>query len=282
MDVAALRAAIAARPRARATPPFLVVGTAGSVSTGAVDPLPAIAAICRAEDLWFHVDGAYGGVRRRGPRARRTTCAGSREADSVAVDPHKWLYAPLEAGCALVRDRGAAARRVLLSPALLPLRGAKRPNYVDYGPQNSRGFRALKVWLALRQVGAAGYRRMIGDDIRLARRARRRGRARTPSSRRPREPQHRDVPLRARGPARAARGGAAVEEYLNELNQALLDRLQKGGEVFVSNAVLGGRYVLRACIVNFHTARADVEALPEIVVTNGRALDATMRPAELA
>ena len=121
MDLAALDAAIDA-DRAAGELPFLVVGTAGSVSTGAVDPLPEHRRALPRADLWFHVDGAYGGFAAAVPgRAGRPPCA-LREADSIAVDPHKWLYAPLEAGCVLVRDRGRAARHVLLPPALLPFR----------------------------------------------------------------------------------------------------------------------------------------------------------------
>jgi glutamate/tyrosine decarboxylase-like PLP-dependent enzyme len=155
-------------------------------------------------------------------------------------------------------------------------------NYVDYGPQNSRGFRALKVWLALRQVGAAGYRQMIGDDIRLSQ-------AMADAVRRHAELEFvtqslsittfRFVPL----DARSTIGKPETEKYLDALNREALDRLQRGGEAFVSNAVVGGRYVLRACIVNFHTTRADVEALPEIVARVGRTVAAefTVRSADL-
>ncbi len=123
--------------------PFLVVGTAGSVSTGAVDPLPEIAEICRAHDLWFHVDGAYGGLAAMLPEAS-SDLRGLSEADSIAVDPHKWLYAPLEAGCALVRDEARLREAFAYHPPYYHF-GVEAINYVDYGPQNSRGFRALKV-----------------------------------------------------------------------------------------------------------------------------------------
>jgi glutamate/tyrosine decarboxylase-like PLP-dependent enzyme len=148
---------------------------------------------------------------------------------------------------------------------------------VDYGPQNSRGFRALKVWLALRQVGAAGYRRMISDDMALSRAMA------AAVGRRP-ELQlltqalsittFRYVPLDLRSTV----DQAATEQHLNTLNRALLDRTQREGEAFVSNAVIGGQYALRACIVNFHTRLADVEALPEMMVRVGRVLDAELRP----
>jgi glutamate/tyrosine decarboxylase-like PLP-dependent enzyme len=257
----------------------MVIGTAGSVSTGAVDPLLALAALCREQNLWFHVDGAYGGFAAASPEAP-ADLRGLREADSVAVDPHKWLYAPLEAGCALVRNPEALRGAFAYHPPYYHF-AERATNYVDCGPQNSRGFRALKVWLALRHVGAAGYRDMITDDIRLSR-------ALAGLVRRDPELEcltqdlsittFRYVPtdLRARA------GEPAIDDYLNELNKELLDRLQRGGELFVSNAVVDGKYALRACIVNFHTSLDDVDAVPAIVVRLGRAVDAQMRPATLS
>lgn len=273
MDVAALRAAVA-EDRARGDRPFLVVGTGGSVSTGAVDPLPELAAICRDEDLWFHVDGAYGGFAAAVPEAP-DDLRGLALADSVAVDPHKWLYAPLEAGCAFVRDAEVLRRAFAYHPAYYHF-DEQVVNFVDRGLQNSRGFRALKVWLALRQAGASGYRAAIGADIRLAARLADAVRA------------HGEFEVVTRAlsiatfryvPAdlRARVGEAEAEQHLDALNRALLDASQKAGEVFVSNAVVNGRYVLRACIVNFHTAEPDVDAIPEILARAGRAIDARLR-----
>jgi glutamate/tyrosine decarboxylase-like PLP-dependent enzyme len=274
MDIGALRRQIEI-DAAAGDVPCIVVGTAGSVSTGAVDPLVEISALCKGYGVWFHVDGAYGGFAAAVPEApedlRRLSLA-----DSVAVDPHKWLYAPLEAGCALVRDREALRAAFAYHPPYYHFE-ERATNYVDYGPQNSRGFRALKVWLALRQVGAAGYRKMIADDIRLSR-------AMAAAIDR-----HPELQLTSQDLSiatfrylprdlRTRVGEAAIESHLDALNRELLDRLQRGGEAFVSNAVLDGRYVLRACIVNFHTARADVEALPEIVARIGRVIDAELRP----
>jgi glutamate/tyrosine decarboxylase-like PLP-dependent enzyme len=244
------------------------------VSTGAVDPLDEIAALCRQRQVWFHVDGAYGGFAAAVPEAPPALRALG-AADSVAIDPHKWLYAPLEAGCALVRDPERLRAAFAYHPPYYHFE-EQATNYVDYGPQNSRGFRALKVWLALRQVGAAGYRRMIADDIRLARAMAESVRA---------EP---DLELATQDlsittfrfvPAdlRPRAGTRRVDEYVDLLNRTLLDRIQRGGEAFVSNAVVGGRYLLRACIVNFHTRAADVEALVEIVMRVGRAVDAELR-----
>jgi glutamate/tyrosine decarboxylase-like PLP-dependent enzyme len=166
MDVDTLRRTMDA-DMAAGDLPCIVVGTAGSVSTGAVDDLPAIAVACRERGAWFHVDGAYGGFAAASPDAPADLIA-LRDADSVAVDPHKWLYAPLGGRMRAGARPRAAARGVRLSSPYYHFE-ERATNYVDYGPQNSRGFRALKVWLALRQVGAAGYRAMIADDMRLAR-----------------------------------------------------------------------------------------------------------------
>jgi glutamate/tyrosine decarboxylase-like PLP-dependent enzyme len=272
MDVAALRRQIEADASAGEIP-CMVVGTAGSVSTGAVDPLWEIGALCKERNLWFHVDGAYGGFAAALPQAP-DDLRGLSEADSVAVDPHKWLYAPLEAGCALVRDPEALRAAFAYHPPYYYFE-EQAINYVEYGPQNSRGFRALKVWLALRQVGAAGYRQMIGEDIRLSRAL-----AQAVSLHPELElvtqelsiTTFRYVPIDLRD-----RQKDLVEHYLDTLNREILDRLQRGGEVFVSNAVVGGRHVLRACIVNFHTTQADVEALPAIVARVGQTVDAELR-----
>ncbi len=277
MDVAALAARIAA-DRAASVRPFLVVGTGGSVSTGAVDPLPAIRDLCRREDLWFHVDGAYGGFAAAAPGAPADLRALA-HADSVAVDPHKWLYAPLEAGCALVRDAEALRAAFSYHPPYYHF-GEGVTNYVDFGMQNSRGFRALKVWLMLQHAGASGYRAMIEEDMRLSRAL-----AAAVGAHPELEPLTQSLSIatfrcvpRDLG-ARLAE--PAVAEYLDDLNRAVLDRVQREGEAFVSNAVVVGRYALRACIVNFHTGEADVEALPGIVARVGARLDAELRPAAL-
>jgi glutamate/tyrosine decarboxylase-like PLP-dependent enzyme len=280
MDVAALEQQIIA-DRAAGRRPFLVVGTAGTTATGAIDPLAAMAAICRKYNLWFHVDGAYGAPAAALPDAS-PQLLGLREADSIALDPHKWLYSPLEAGCALVRDPNHLLATFSHHPTYYNFNGSEGDppiNYHEFGLQNSRGFRALKVWLALRQVGRTGYVQMIGDDIRLAQ-------ALSASIRLYPELQavtqnlsittFRFVPPDLRGEP------TLVEPYLNQLNAEILNRLQKGGEAFVSNAVVGGQYLLRACIVNFRTTLADVEALPEIVIRLGRQVDAELRPQSLA
>ena len=260
--------------------PFLVIGTAGTVSTGVVDPLNAIATICREFDLWFHVDGAYGAFAallldgRQGVEVP-ADLGGISLADSVAVDPHKWLYALLEAGCVLVRNQEALRETFSYHPPYYHF--AEEPStidYYEYGPQNSRGFRALKVWLALRQVGRAGYAEMISDDILLAQELYQLVEA------------HPELQAFTRGlsittfryvPADLTRGSESVEAYLNQLNTELLNRLQRGGEALLSNAVIRGTFLLRACVVNFRTSLEDIEALPVLITRIGREVDAVLR-----
>jgi glutamate/tyrosine decarboxylase-like PLP-dependent enzyme len=273
MDVKALRQRIEADVAAGDLP-CITVGTAGSVSTGAVDPLPEVATVCREHGVWFHVDGAYGGFAAAVPDAPEDL-RGLSQADSVAVDPHKWLYAPLEAGCALVRDPERLRDAFAYHPPYYHF-DEHATNYVDYGPQNSRGFRALKVWLSLRHAGAAGYRKMISDDILLSRTL---ADAVTRSSSLQLASQSLSITAFRYVPPdlRSKIGEDSVERHLDALNRTLLDRLQRSGEAFVSNAVVGGRYMLRACIVNFHTSATDVAALPEIVIRLGHQVDVELR-----
>jgi glutamate/tyrosine decarboxylase-like PLP-dependent enzyme len=277
IDVAALRRQIEA-DKANGDLPFIVVGTAGSVGTGTVDPLSDIRTVCNEFDVWFHVDGAYGGFAAAVPEAPEALRALA-DADSVAVDPHKWLYAPLEAGCALVRDPETLRKAFSYHPPYYFL-DERAINYVDYGPQNSRVFRALKVWLALQHVGASGYRQMIGDDIRLSREMAKAVRA---SDELQLVTQDLSITTFRYVPRdlRASLGDAAVETHLNALNQDVLDRVQRGGEAFVSNAVVNGAYLLRACIVNFHTDQEDIDALIRIVLRVGREVDAEIRSASV-
>jgi glutamate/tyrosine decarboxylase-like PLP-dependent enzyme len=247
--------------------PFLVVGSAGTVSTGAVDPLPDLAAFCQERNLWFHVDGAYGAFAARVIGAP-SDLIGLSVADSVAVDPHKWLYTPLEAGCALVRNPAALRNAFSYHPPYYSFE-VEAMNYYDIGPQNSRGFRALKVWLTLQHAGAAAYREMIGDDITLARHLYDMAAA---------HPELevitqnlsittlRYVPVELR----ASIGSEQTEAYLNCLNQLLLTYLENSGEAFGSNALIDGKYALRFCIVNFRTSTDDIEAMPQLVARLGR------------
>lgn len=261
--------------------PFLVVGTGGSVATGAVDPLPEIAALCREEGIWFHVDGAYGAPAARVSGAPPDLAALG-DADSVAIDPHKWFYAPLEAACALVREPASLLGAFSYRPSYYHFHGlAEDPpvNFYEWGPQNSRGFRALKVWLAFRQIGRAGHAKLIAEDIALARRM---------FDRIDAHPELEAMTLglsittfRYVPPSLANAGLSAADRtsYLNELNTALLTRLEESGAVYLSNAVIDEQFLLRACIVNFRTSSEDVDAIPEIVAREGRLLHEAMSAA---
>jgi glutamate/tyrosine decarboxylase-like PLP-dependent enzyme len=256
--------------------PFLVVATAGSVSTGIVDPVRELAAFCKDEDLWLHADGAYGA-----PAAVLPEAPGDlrslRLADSVALDPHKWLYCPLEAACVVTRDPEALRNAFAFYPQyyMLDAEQDEGTNFYQLGMQNSRGFRALKVWLALRAAGRKGYEESIRQDIRLAERLYERAehhREFAPGSVHLSITTFRFVPEDLHGEETAE-----TEEYLNRLNESLLAEIQAGGQLFVSNAVVNGRYLLRACIVNFRTTETDIDELPDAIAEIGRRIDGRLR-----
>jgi aromatic-L-amino-acid decarboxylase len=259
------------------TQPFIVIGNAGDVSTGAVDDLKAIASICKAHNLWFHVDGAYGIPAAIVPE-QKNLFEGIGEADSIAVDPHKWLYNPLEAGCTLVKDPNHLIEAYSSHPVYYNFSNdgeALSQNYYEYGFQNSRGFRALKVWLTLQQAGRNGYVKMIREDIRLSELLFEKVKA------------HPDLEavtqnlsittLRYVPP-----GQSSEQTYLNQLNEALLNELQQAGEVFLSNALVDEKYCLRACIVNFRTSEKDIDEIIDIVLREGKKLHEKLRKNQTA
>jgi glutamate/tyrosine decarboxylase-like PLP-dependent enzyme len=192
------------------------------------------------------------------------------------MDPHKWLYAPLEAGCALVRDPSTLLDAFSHHPAYYHFdQGDEHGlNYYEYGLQNSRGFRALKVWLGLRHLGREGYAKCISDDIQLSKELYRRVSA---------EPELEAVTQSLSictfryVPEGVKPGSPDSDTYLNRLNENLLARIERSGEAFLSNAVVRGAFVLRSCIVNFRTTRHDVEAIPGIVTRLGREVDRELR-----
>ena len=275
MDIEKLDQQIA-EDLAKGYAPFLVVGTAGSIATGAIDPLSEIAKICRQYDLWFHVDGAYGAPAAVLPELAESF-KGLSEADSVAIDPHKWLYSPLEAGCILVRNEQSLIDSFSFHPEYYNFAGAADDpgtNYLDFGLQNSRGFRALKTWLGLRQAGRNGYEKMIRRNIELAKNLF--------------ELASKEAELEATShnlsittfryiPHDLSESLIVEESYLNILNEQLLNNLQAGGKVFLSNAIVDQKYCLRVCIVNFRTNPDNLEALVKIVLDEGRKIDRPLR-----
>ena len=247
--------------------PIMVIGTAGDVSTGVVDKLDRIAEICKKHDLWFHVDGAYGAPAAVIPNLKHMF-NGIQEADSIALDPHKWLYSPLEAGCTLVKNPQHLIDTFSSHPEYYNFskdEEGSATNFYEYGLQNSRGFRALKVWLALQQVGRNGYERMIQEDIDLAElfyELANKHPELEAVSQNLSITTLRYLPLDLEIPV--------DPQYLNSLNETLLDELQQGGEVFLSNAIVQDAYCLRGCIVNFRTSQKDIEEIIEIIVREGK------------
>jgi glutamate/tyrosine decarboxylase-like PLP-dependent enzyme len=261
MDVCALRDAVAA-DRAAGRRPFCVAASAGSVNTGAIDPLEALAELCSAEQLWLHVDGAIGGVGALDPALAPRYAAMSR-ADSVALDPHKWLSVPVECGCALVRD-GALLRDTfsLVPPYLRTEEGrgfGGLPWYSEYGFQQTRGFRALKLWMTLQHMGRAGVARLVSRHRALAQDLAREIDAAPDLERL--APVELAIVCFRYTPA-DLRGN---EPRLNALNKVLVEEIQTGGEVFLTGTMLKGRFALRASVMHYATTEDDVAALVEVV-----------------
>ncbi len=271
IDVAALEQQIAADRQAGILP-ACVIGNAGTINTGAVDDLAALARLCKRQKLWFHVDGAIGAVVAIAPRHRHLV-AGIEEADSVALDLHKWLHVPFEAGCALVRDHSAQRAAFALTPEYLEhaARGlASGPLWFsELGPQLSRGFRALKVWLSFKEHGLDKFGRLIDQNIAQA---------------------HELARLIALEPAlevmapvvlnivcfRYRRPGA-TEAQANAFNQELLIRLHESGIAAPSYTTLGGKYCLRAALANHRTRPEDLGILVQAVLKLGADLGASAR-----
>ncbi len=243
--------------------PLAVVASAGSTNTGSIDPLEGIAAVCRQQDLWFHVDGAYGAPAILIDRYR-DALAGLALADSVAVDPHKWLQIPVEAGVTLVRDRSLLRDTFSLVPAYLRTDGGEDGvegpiSFAELGFQQTRGFRALKIWFGLRDLGKRRIERLIDQNCRLAERLHAEAvgahdlEALAP-------PSLSVVCFRAVPPS--LRGD---EARLDALNRAIVERIQLGGAFFVARTVLRGRTAIRVCIVNGGARPSDVTALIRLV-----------------
>ncbi len=252
-----LREAVAEDHRA-GLHPAIVVGNAGTVNTGSIDPLEELADFCRGESLWFHVDGAYGAMAMVSPRLR-PLFAGIERADSIASDPHKWLYVPYEAGAALVREAGRLAdafrkpAEYLVQDAESPVNGPVFFN--ERGYELSRGFKALKVWMGLKCHGRQGYAGAIERDVGLARFLADAVDAH-PDFERPSEPVLSIATFRY-----CPKGRALSDQALDSLNRQIANRLVGSGSFFLAPTVLKGRVALRVCIVNFRTSEDDLRLL---------------------
>ncbi len=279
MRMDALREAVA-RDRAAGVRPLAVVATAGTVATGAVDPMVEIADLCAEEGMWMHVDAAYGGPAVLAEDLR-PLFTGIERAHSIAFDPHKWMYTPHSGGCVLVRDLFWLVDSFGASATYVYEDKERTKHGLDlgmFGPQYSRGFQALKVWVSLLSHGRLAYGRRISHDARLAR--------------------YLGDVIEARPDFELAcpvglsitcfryvppglPDGPERDPYLNRLNERLMTEIQLDGRVFYSNAVLDGRFVLRSCLVNFRTEAGDMDAVVEVTAELGAKLDQELRPESL-
>jgi glutamate/tyrosine decarboxylase-like PLP-dependent enzyme len=278
MRVDELAAAIEA-DRAAGVRPLAVVATAGTVGTGAIDPLEEIADVCEREDLWFHVDAAYGGPAVLADDLR-PRFAGIERAHSIAFDPHKWLYTQHSGGCVLVRDLFWLVDSFGVMPAYVHEDKERTGHGLDlsmFGPQFSRGFTALKVWLSLLAFGSRAYGARISHDAELARYL--------GALVEWREDFELACPVglsitcfRYVPPDLPAEPSEQRERYLDLLNQRIMTEVQLDGRVLYSNAVVDGRFVLRTCVVNFRTEARDMDAVVDVTAEIGARLDRELRP----
>jgi glutamate/tyrosine decarboxylase-like PLP-dependent enzyme len=251
--------------RAAGRRPFCVIANAGSTNTGAVDPLPGLAALCQRENLWLHVDAAYGGAAILTDFGREML-AGLEMADSLVIDPHKWLFQPYEIGCILVRDQDLLRESFNYNPEYLQdLQGEQAGiNYSEYGVQLTRSFRALKLWMSIMVFGLAAFRAAVARGFELAKVAEEEISRRTlfelvtPA-------QMGVVTFRIRPPS-------AAEDELEHLNRALVEAVIAAGFAMISSTRLRGRTVLRLCLINPRTEAGDVGRVLEHVEELGRKL----------
>jgi aromatic-L-amino-acid/L-tryptophan decarboxylase len=236
-----------------------VIASAGTVNTGAIDPLTEIAAVARAHDLWLHVDGAYGALAALAVPEKLKGLGG---ADSISLDPHKWLFQPLDCGCLLHRHIGTARKTFTYTGAYAkqlssdPIEGFV---YFEESMELSRRFRALKLWLSLRFHGVQKFRDAIRVNLEQARRLA----AAVKSC----------AALELVAPVelsavcfRHLLNDRATEEERNRFNVALLKKVVSRGRIYLSNAELKGKFCLRGCIVNHLTTDADIdEVVPEVL-----------------
>jgi aromatic-L-amino-acid decarboxylase len=261
LDTARLAAAVAA-DRRDGHRPMAVVASAGTTNTGAVDPLDRIADLCAENEMWMHVDGAYGALGVLHPELADVYTGLSR-ANSITLDPHKWLSVPIECGCALVQDRALMQRTFSLIPPYLRteegLGVGGPPSYAEYGFQQTRAFRSLKFWMTLQHMGRDGVRDMVIRHVALARLLA--GVIDGAPDFQLMAPLTLSVVCFRYVPP----GGPWDDDYLDQLNRSIEAQVQTDGRVFLTATTLRGRFVLRACILHYGTTQDDIEALVDVV-----------------
>ena len=263
IDIDALRAAIA-EDRKAGFRPACVIGTAGTVNTGAIDDLQALASLAAQEDLWFHVDGCIGALIAIAPE-NAPLVAGIERANSIALDPHKWLHAPFEVGCALIRDASAHRSTFAVTPEYLEStpRGLASGQWLhDFGLQTSRGFRALKVWMALKEHGIEKFGRLVDQNIAQGHTLGRLIEA-EPLLELIAPPNINIVCFRYRG-------DGLTGEQQKALNSEIMLRLQEEGTAALSDTTVHGQHCLRVAINNHRTRREDLDLLVRETVRLGR------------
>jgi len=242
-----LLAAAIRRDRDAGKQPFCVVAAGGTINTGAIDPLNDVADICAAQNMWLHIDGAYGALFVLSSRIKEALQACSR-ADSIALDPHKLLFAPLEAGCVLVRDREKLRRAFGFSASYIP--DEQDPlftNFMDYGPLLSRSFKAFKIWCALQVFGLNAFTAAIEHMLDIARYMGERIQA---------QPAFELMtPVTLSAVCFRIRNGSEAE------NQRILTGLIDEGTALLGPVRLVGRFGMRACITNYRTTREDIDLI---------------------
>ena len=264
LDMRALEHAVAS-DRAAGCTPVAVCANAGASSTGAIDPLEAMADYCAAEGIWMHVDAAYGGfaaITEEGKQLLR----GMERADSIGLDAHKWLFTPYEAGCLLVRDAGTLEKAFSVRHDILQdtVWGANHPNFADRGLQLSRSFRALKVWMSIQTFGMTAFRNAVSKGMKLAAEAENYIRA--------------SELLEVMSPAclgivcfRVNPGDANLgEDAIEEVNRSVLARVFWDDRAFISSASPAGKFTLRLCIINHNTSWTDVRETLQAIERFGR------------
>jgi glutamate/tyrosine decarboxylase-like PLP-dependent enzyme len=273
MNVGALRQTIAADIE-DGMRPFCIVASAGTVNTGTIDPLDEIAEVAKEFNLWFHIDGAYGALAAL-DATKRPLFRGLDRADSISLDPHKWLYVPIDSGCLLFRDEARARAAFAFDGAdyikVHEENEAEAFAFWNYGPELSRRFRALKIWLTLRYYGVRRIARAISEDNAMAAYLGNQVEAAADfellAAAKLSICCFRYVPPGYQARLQSADKGtcAALDAELDRLNTNIMNAVQRGGRAYISSATLCGKFALRACITNFRTTRGDIDETLEII-----------------
>lgn len=271
MDIAALEKAIA-DDRAVGVLPAGIIATAGTTNTGAIDDLSAIETICRRENIWFHVDGCIGALIKLS-NVHQHLVEGLELADSVALDPHKWLHTPFEAGCILMRDAEKHHSALEMHGDYLQMqtRGVMAGKFLaDYSLELSRGYKALKIWMSLKENGVAKFGRLIDQNIEQAKYLTKRIEA---------EPELEMLaPTTINIVCFRYRGERHDEASIKALNIELMLQMQESGLAVPSDTTINGKHCLRVAIVNHRTRREDLDMFLDAVLTSGRTLQTSTPP----